>query len=248
MKKYPVNNSRKTSTWEKNKDLFQRLIENNEFQKYVFAFRKKWKIPVSGYDKDYFVWEQMMEKLNDDYYDKNQKYTKFLIHSKKQSLKHGITWPEYKGLFEKLHHNNPINSCQRDINFILEMLKISPNWYHNIKQYLLLNTLKSMYFPVGISFSETNKFSPDTIKITIDAHTTWQDIFEKWPDIERAQKKLNHKRYLKYQPYPSRDLHRKLYELKKSDIPLKEISKITGVPYNYINIYIRRYLKSINRK
>lgn len=239
----------KTTVWERNEDLVQRLLDNPDFQGKIIALRKKWGIPKKGYKNDSSIWEERIGELTDEYYkNKRADDLKLWKESEKKALNREITWPEYEKIKDKVHYNIPINGFFHDIDTVIEDLGISPTWRDGVKRYILFNTIKSMRLPGGISFSMAGRDFPDIITITIDAHTTWQDMNDRWLDIEREQKKLRHSSYKKYQPYPSFPLHKKLHDLKKSGMKTKEISEKTGVPYHYINTYIKRYLEHVNRK
>ncbi len=247
--KKPAQNRRKTTHWEKNKHLFQKLIDNPDFQNMVLAYRKKWGIPATGYVKSGPQWEDKIGRLDDKYYKEQwAEDRKLLKETEKKALNREIGWLEFEDLKTKIHYSRPINAAYHDIDLIIEKMKVSPTWRNNIKQYILLNKPEAMAMPVGISFTVPMKDFEDTITITIDAHTTLEDMIERWSDIELAQKRLKHNDYDKYQPYPNYEKHKQLHELKSRGMKLNEISEKTGVPYNYINIYIKRYLEHINRK
>jgi len=248
MKKYPNKGQRKTSEWERVQDLFQRLVEDPEFQNRVIAYRKKWGIPPNGYKKASAVWENKIGRLDDKYRrTQREKDIQLLEETEQKALKLEIKWLEYEDLKEKIHYNRPLNAAFHDIDLIIEDLRISPRWRDMVKQYILLNIVSS-YVPLSVTYGMPMKGFPDTITITIDAHTTWQDMAEAWKDIENAQKRLRHSRYDKYQPYPSYENHKRMYELRQSGKSDKDIGAEMDVPYNYVSTFIKRYLDHINTK
>ncbi len=250
MSNTPRKPKRKNSLWERKQDLLQRLVDNPKFQERVSAVRAKWGIPPSGYDEPSPAWDEKLGQLDDDYYREQwPSDLKEMKEAEEKALKKEIGWLVYEDLKVEVNYRRPINNFFQDLDLIIEDFKVSPTWRDNLRIYVLYGQTSSAWTPSGISFTmPMGRDFPDTITITIDAHTTKQDMLDRWPDIERAQKRLKHATYDVYQPYPSYERHKVLHDLKASGMSLKDISEKTGVPYHYINNYINRYLKHINNK
>lgn len=63
MKRLGRKSTSKTSSWEKSKDLFTRLLDNANFQKQIYSLRKKWNIPDNGYENGY-DWVNWIHQLS----------------------------------------------------------------------------------------------------------------------------------------------------------------------------------------
>lgn len=174
------------------------LSLNPEFQKDVFIFREKWKIPKDGFKDNEGMqkYEEWLGEISDEY--RNGKYYNKKRHSlfekrdnainKKNSSLYRDTEKEIKLLEMQM----PLNDFFNDQKIISSKHHLSDNYKHTLDVFLRSDNFHSLYIsrlPIRTWYEKDleNK-GKKKIFLEIYGETTIKDIQDVWSTIKRWQK------------------------------------------------------------
>lgn len=230
------------------------LSLNPEFQKNVFIFRKKWKIPKDGLVNDKVEkWWKWMTKISDDFME-GKIFNNKRVDLKRKLKKHRKT-KNYKAMrdieteLKNLNSEIPINNFGDNINLILKKYNLSDHYNNSIKAFLLINNFHIINRDNVRVWWEEDKENKTKKKIYIEiyAETTIKDIRKVWHIIERFQENTIGYKEGRKTPKKLFDRDIKIYELHKARLRNPEISSIIKQEFSGRTIMYDEVAKIVQR-
>lgn len=187
---------------EKNPSFIKQKLEllslNSEFQKDVFAFRKKWKILKDGFNDNEGMqkYEDWLGEISDEYRE-SEAYNKkhhSLFEKRDNATKKGDgrVYRDTEEEIRLLEMRIPLNDFFNDQQTIATKYKLSGNYKKVLDVYLRSGNFYSLYIP-GLpikTWYEDDPINKNKKKIFIEvyAETTIKDIQKVWEMIKYWQK------------------------------------------------------------
>lgn len=229
------------------------LIARPDFQEEIISLRKKFKIPINGFED-----QEVNQKWHDNFYQSDDEYFETVWLKRRSEIiklrKEG-KFREAEDLKRDLNDVSPINAYRIAIKNLLKKYKLPLRWEENIRRYILFNSIDHMWLPSGITIhSDLDKDTGlNRLSIGIEEDTIIDDIKQAWPIVEFRQRKLHSYTSDKFHPIPNLDRDKRAYELQERGKSLDEIGEILNVEFenggldnNQLNIIIKRYKKRLN--